>query len=158
MAFTLVEEWEHEAKQTRKVLERVPADKLGWKPHQKSASLGSLAMHVANIPSWAHATLLEGEYNFTGEQMPEPRSTQEILAHFDKTSAEMLEALKAAKPMDDPWHLKFQGNIIFTQSRGATARTFLFSHFIHHRAQLTVYLRLLDVPVPGLYGPSADER
>jgi uncharacterized damage-inducible protein DinB len=160
----ILPEFEQEMANTRKTLERVPDDKFDWKPHAKSSSLGGLATHLANIPSWTKFTFAQdeldiappGEPAFTLEQA---KSTADLLAAFDQNVADARSALAGAE--DEKWFGKWSllrgGNTIMTLPRAAVMRGFVLSHLIHHRAQLGVYLRLLDVPVPAIYGPSADE-
>ena len=161
---TLLPEFDHEMANTRKTLERVPDDKFAWKPHDKSMSLGGLATHLANIPSWTANTFDQDELDIAPVGAPpfrleEAKSRADLLAAFDKNVASARAALEAAS--DENWQGKWSllsgGNRIFTLPRTAVMRGFIMSHSIHHRAQLGVYLRLLDVPVPSIYGPSADE-
>jgi uncharacterized damage-inducible protein DinB len=150
---------EHELSQTRRVLERVPDEHLGWRPHPKSWPLGSLALHVATLPAWNTTTLTTEMHDLAGMgRNAPPASRDEILATFDRSVAGLKAVWEAAgdAALGVPWTLRFGEREIFTLPRGAVLRSGM-SHLIHHRAQLTVYLRLLDVPVPGLYGPSADE-
>lgn len=151
---------------TRKVLSRVPDDKLGWKPHEKSMTLGQLASHLAEMHTWGSVTLTTSELDLAPVDGPkqEPfrgQTTAEILARFDEGSAALQAAL--ADATDDgawmsPWSLKMAGQTMFTLPRVAVVRGMICNHIIHHRGQLSVYLRLLDVPVPSMYGPSADEK
>ena len=161
---SVLPEFDQEAANTRKVLERVPDDKLAWKHHAKSFSMGALAQHLATIPQWGTMTLEDDHFDLTGSrasEFPPPVNSQrELLAIFDANRSSFRAALEAA---DDarllaPWSLKKGSHVIFTMPRIAVLRSMIMNHSIHHRAQLTVYLRLNDIPVPGLYGPSADER
>ncbi|HWZ33933.1 MAG TPA: DinB family protein [Bryobacteraceae bacterium] len=160
----LLPEFDQEMANTRKTLERVPAGKTDWKPHEKSMTLGRLAGHVAELPGWAVETLKRDELEVMPPgQPPQPfvsGSAQELLAMFDKKTAEARAALEQASNDDmmKPWTLKVRGNVAFTLPKAAVLRGFVMNHLIHHRAQLGVYLRLNDIPVPALYGPSADER
>lgn len=158
----LIPEFDNEMPNTRKVLERVPEDKFGWKPHEKSPTLIWLASHVANIPAWGAVTLNSQYFDVeSGDFKPaEPKSRKELLEAFDANVKICRAAFeKAADPQFlEPWSLKAGGNTIFTLPRVAVVRTMVMNHLIHHRAQLTVYLRMNDVPVPALYGPSADEK
>jgi uncharacterized damage-inducible protein DinB len=156
----LVSELDFEVANTRKVLERVPEAKLGWKPHEKSWSLGELATHVANLPGWLPVTLQQESLD--ASTVPTPTvagSTEELLQTFDTKVREAREALRQAddKQLFASWSLLMQGKHMFTMPRMAVLRNFILNHSIHHRAQLGVYLRLLDVAVPSVYGPSADE-
>jgi len=157
---TLVPEFDHEIGVTRRVLERVPEDKFGWKPHAKSMSLGELATHVATIPFWGVPTLNQPELDLGGQNQNTPASSRaDLLARFDKNTAETRAALvgKTDAEMMVVWSLKNNGEKLFTMPRVAVWRSFVLNHLIHHRAQLGVYLRLNDVAVPASYGPSADE-
>jgi uncharacterized damage-inducible protein DinB len=160
----LLPEFDHEMANTRKTLERVPDDKFSWKPHEKSMALGGLSTHLANIPSWTAMTFDRDELDLApagGEpyRLPEAKSRDEVLAAFDKNVASARAALEAAtdENWQGKWSLLMGGKTIFTLPRTAVMRGFIMSHMIHHRAQLGVYLRLLDIPVPSIYGPSADE-
>ena len=161
----LLGEFDHEMANTRKTLERVPEDKFDWKPHAKSGSMIWLAGHVANIPGWAKETVERDTLDIAPSGQPPtpppaPRSRKELLELFDKNVTAGRAALAAAN--DDahwmkPWSLLSGGKMILTMPRVAVMRGFVMNHLIHHRAQLGVYLRLNDVPVPAIYGPSADE-
>ncbi|HEX8693802.1 MAG TPA: DinB family protein [Longimicrobium sp.] len=154
---------EREMKQTRRVLERVPDEHWDWKPHQKSMSLGHLAAHVANLPRWQATVLASDFFDVATVPPPDyaaaPKTRDELLRRFDENAAAMQAALDAAgdEALLRTWELRQGEHVITSLSRAAAIRTLGISHIIHHRAQLTVYLRQLDVPVPGLYGPSADE-
>ncbi len=161
LAQSLAAELDYEAANTRKTLSRVPLEKYDWQPHPKSFSLGRLANHVANLLKWGSGTMSSTEYDF--EKQPyaadEHRTTEALLAGFDAklaaTRAAIAEADEAA--FFEPWTLRRGEQVFFTLPRVAVLRSMVFNHGIHHRGQLTVYLRELDVPVPALYGPSADE-
>lgn len=156
----LLPEFDHEMQNTRKSLERVPDNKLGWKPHQKSMTLGGLATHLATINHWVDATLGQDSFDVSNvPPQPELKSRQEILAAFDKNTVSARKAIAGAsdEQLMKPWSLLSEGKAIFTLPRAAVLRSFIMNHTIHHRAQLGVYLRLNDVPVPSIYGPSADE-
>jgi len=156
----LLPEFDHEMTVTRKLLERLPEDKFAWKPHQKSYSLGQLAQHVATIPMWGSVTLNEPEIDIAGGQPPSvPRTRAEVLATFDGHVAATRAALvgKSDAEFMAPWALKREGHVIFSMPKATVWRSFVMSHLIHHRAQLGVYLRMQDVPLPSMYGPSADE-
>lgn len=153
---------EHELNVTRRVLERVPDEHLAWKPHEKSMSLGGLATHIATIPSWIETILTQDEFDVAtigGPQQP-LASRDEILARFDGLVAKVKELVSQAgdEELLVPWVLRRGETVILNAPRAAIVRTMGISHSIHHRAQLTVYLRQLGVPVPGIYGPSADEQ
>jgi uncharacterized damage-inducible protein DinB len=160
----ILPEFDHEMTNTRKTLERVPDDRFGWKPHKKSMSLGGLSTHLANIPSWTAQTFDRDELDVAPPGSPpyrleEAKSTAELLEAFDKNVAAARAALEAAtdENWQGKWTLLMTEKPIFTLPRTAVMRGFVMNHLIHHRAQLGVYLRLLDVPVPSIYGPSADE-
>jgi len=161
----LLPEFDQEMVNTRKVLERCPVDKYGWKPHAKSFSMGSLATHVANNPGWGVDVIGKDSFDVAPEGAPPYRedvakSTEELLAKFDKNAAAMRTALEGASDehLLAEWSLLAGGKTLFSMPRIACLRSFVMNHTIHHRAQLTVYLRINDVPVPALYGPSADEQ
>jgi uncharacterized damage-inducible protein DinB len=157
----LLPEFDHEMTVTRKVLERVPEDRLDWKPHPKSMALGQLAQHVATIPMWGSMTLNRTELDLGGSQPLPPMNTRaELLAAFDQNVKETRAALtgKSDGELMVPWTLKNSGHTILSMPRAAVWRGFVMSHHIHHRAQLAVYLRMNDVPIPSMYGPSADEN
>ena len=156
----LMPEFDHEMASTRKVLDRLPEDRFDWKPHPKSFSLGELGTHVATLPIWGTETLLRSEIDIGNT----PRtaaiaSKSAMLATFDRNVADARAALtgKTDAELAAMWSLKRNGKTVFSMPKTTVLRSFVMSHLIHHRAQLTVYLRLLDVPVPSLYGPSADE-
>ncbi len=156
-----IAELKQEAAATRKVLERVPMDKADWKPHAKSMKLGSLANHVAELLSWTMVTMDQDELDFaTFEYKPEiPKTTEELIKKFDdmvEKSVECLQRCEDAKFMEN-WTMRNGDKIFMTMPKAAVLRSFTFNHEYHHRAQLGVYLRLLDIPVPGVYGPTADE-
>ena len=162
---TMLPEFDQEMANTRKVLERVPAAKFSWKPHPKSSEFGALAAHIANMADWAGLTLQSDSFDYAPPgappyETPKFASTDELLAAFDKSVAQARSALLAADDgkMLAPWTLMAGGKAVMTMPRVAVIRTFVMNHTIHHRAQLGVYLRLNDIPVPGLYGPSADEQ
>lgn len=158
-------EFDEEMANTRKVLERVPDAKLDWKCHPKSHTIGWNANHLAEIPSWVPGTLAATSWDFDppgGEryQMPALTSQREILELFDRNVAEARQSIAAVQDdaeMDTLWTLLEGGKEIVTMPRSAIIRGFILSHIIHHRAHLLVYLRLNDIPVPGMYGPSGDE-
>jgi len=163
-AQSLLPEYDHEMAGCRTTLERVPMDHYGFKPHPKSYTLGQLANHLAGIGGWVESTMNLTELDFslpeTQARVPAPATTrEELLRIFDEGSAKGRVALAAAADADFSvvWSGKSQGQVIFAMPRIAVYRSFIMNHAIHHRAQLCVYLRLLDVPVPALYGPSADE-
>jgi uncharacterized damage-inducible protein DinB len=156
-------EFDQEMSSTRKVLERVPDEKLDWRAHPKSNTIGWNANHLAEMPGWVVMTIREKSLDIAppggpAYQSPKGRTRREILEVFDKNVAAARQAISAAKDeeMDQPWSLLKGGQALFTMPRRAVIRTFVVNHIIHHRAILCVYLRLNDVPVPGMYGPSGD--
>jgi uncharacterized damage-inducible protein DinB len=160
----ILPEFDQESATTRKVLERCPEDKYGWKPHTKSFSMAQLATHLANTAGWAVLVLTEDSFDYAPPGAPpfkeDPAGTKkELLERFDKNIAAAREAL--AKTEDEqfmqPWTLLGGGNPVFTMPRIGVVRSMIMNHMVHHRAQLGVYLRLNDVPVPMMYGPTADE-
>lgn len=160
----MVAEFDHEMATTRKTLERVPDDKFDWKPHTKSTSLGQLAAHIAMLTNFGKMVVETPGFDMNPPdgrrwQPPVLKSRAEILAAFDQAVPASRAAMGAAsdEALLQPWSLKNGGAVIFTLPRVAALRTMMLNHIIHHRAQLGVYLRLNDVPVPGSYGPSADE-
>ncbi len=160
IADTLLPEFDREMTTTRKLLERVPEEKFAWKPHPKSMSLAELATHVATLPSWGAVTLTQAEIDMGGSNTNTAvTSRADLLARFDKNVAETRAALvgKSDAEMMLPWSLKQNGQKLFTMPKTAVWRSFVVNHLVHHRGQLSVYLRLNDVPVPAMYGPSADE-
>ncbi len=160
IAQMLLPEFDEEMKNTRKILERVPDDRLSYKPHEKSMALGRLASHVAEMAGWVKTTLEVEELVITPGQKPfDAASRQEILETFDKNVAEARAAIARASDADlaKTWTLKFGDKTVFSMPRSAVLRSMAMSHMIHHRAQLGVYLRLNEIEIPGMYGPSADE-
>lgn len=164
LSSVLLPEFDHEWANTRRTLERIPEDKLDWKPHEKSFPMGHLGAHIANILNWAVHTVNDESVDLAPPDAPPPQnkppaSRQEILDTFDKNLAEARAAIAGASDehLKKPWTLLHGGNTIFTMPRIAVLRGAIMNHSIHHRAQLGVYLRLNDVAVPALYGPSADE-
>lgn len=160
LADTILSELDEEAKTTRRVLERVPEDKLSWKPHRKAFSLGQLALHIASVPGGVAAAVGPDSFEVPGFTQPEAGSRKEILDTFAKS---MESARDTLKNMDDArlnasWSLTKNGKVLVEMPRIAFLRSILLNHHYHHRGQLSVYLRILDVPVPSIYGPSADEN
>jgi uncharacterized damage-inducible protein DinB len=158
----LFAELDQEAATTRRVLERVPDNRLAWKPHAKSMSLGQLALHVATIPGAVAKLLTSDGLDMGGVSFEQPaaKSASELLPALDesiKTAKEVLTGLNDHKAMAT-WKLTRAGKELFAAPRIGVARTIMLNHWYHHRGQLSVYLRLLDVPVPSIYGPSADEN
>lgn len=160
MVEAILKEFRDEVPATRRVLERIPQDKLSWKPHPKSRSLGELATHVANLHGMAEKIATSDEFA-AGASAPAPvNSAEEIRAAFEKNVRSGEEALSKLSEEDalKSWRLVFKGKELVRKTRIAALRTNLLNHMYHHRGQLSVYLRLLDVPVPVVYGPTADEN
>ena len=157
---SLLSEFREEVPATRRLLERVPTDKLGWKPHPKSRSLGELAMHVAGVMGMAERIANANEFSPSGAPPAPPATAEEILEVFERNVRASEEALgklseEAGKA---EWRFIFRGKELFRKPRVAGLRTNVLNHLYHHRGQLSVYLRLLEVPVPVVYGPTADEN
>jgi uncharacterized damage-inducible protein DinB len=161
---SLLPEYDHELATTRRLLERVPDADMGWRPHPKSFTLGQLAGHIANLPFWClttiQTTVLDVDTVGEAALAREPASTAAMLANFDKAVKEARAALAGCGDGElmSPWTLKKGDLEIFTMPKISALRSFVMNHLIHHRGQLSVYLRLRDVPLPAIYGPSADEQ
>ena len=153
-----------ESAATRRALERVPFDKAEWAPHEKSMTLGRLAGHIAEMQTWGVFILTRDEFDMApgGEGYVSPvfESLDDLLATFDEGVSAIEEALSSVTDEEwaEHWSLKSGGKEVFGGRRGSFFSSMVINHVIHHRGQLTVYLRLCDVPVPGIYGPSADEQ
>ena len=156
---SLLPEFDQEMAVTRRLLERVPGERGDWKPHPKSFSLGHLAQLVSWMPGWIANTLRDTKLDLQGTAGYSLEKTETLLAGFDQNVRDARAALEAAKDADFevPWSLTRGAQVLFTAPRAAVVRSHI-SHLSHHRGQLTVYLRLLDVPIPSIYGPTADER
>lgn len=157
----LIAEMQHEAAVTRKCLERIPSEKFNWKPHEKSMEFSRLASHVAEMFAWTMPTVQDAELDFAKwEYKPfEPATTDDLVSFFDKNVEQAVQALEnmTDAAFMDNWSLRNGEEIYFTMPKAAVMRSFVLNHIVHHRGQLSVYLRLNDIPVPSLYGPSADE-
>lgn len=161
----LLPEFDNEMATTQRVLERVPEDKLGWKPHAKSGTMAWLSGHVASLPNWAVIAMQTQEIDVAPKdgaeqkRSPTPGTSKELMAIFEKNKTAAREAIASASDEElmKPWTLMKGGEKIFTIPKIAVLRGFVMNHMIHHRGQLTVYLRLTDTPVPPVYGPTADE-
>lgn len=159
----LLAEFDHEMAVTRGLLERLPDDAFDWKPHERSFSLGGLATHLAQLPHWGRAILDHDHYDLAesdGNRAALKDSGAAVIEVFDAHVAEARSrlAVMADAELAAPWSLKRGGQVLMSMPRYAAFRRFLLDHTIHHRGQLTVYLRLRDVPLPPIYGPTADER
>lgn len=151
-------EFDAEMASTRRVMERVPSDKADWKPHPKSFSLAHLTQLVATMPGWFVGTLRDDHIDLGKQSGYSNQSTETLLQTFDRLVAETREVIRNTKDsdLDQQWQLRMNGQPLVTSTKGETTRQTM-SHLAHHRGQLTVYLRLLDIPVPSVYGPTADE-
>jgi uncharacterized damage-inducible protein DinB len=165
IADAFLPEVDQEMAQTRKTLARVPDDKFSYKPHEKSMEMGALALHIAMMTGWGADTLKNDNFDVApvggpAYEMPTAKNTAEVLALFDQNVVALKAALAEADndAMMKQWSLLQGGTPLFSMPRAAVIRGMILNHLVHHRGQLTVYLRLNDVPVPALYGPSADEQ
>jgi uncharacterized damage-inducible protein DinB len=163
IAESILPEFDHEMATTRVLLERVPSDRAEWSPHAKSRSLGDLAMHVARIPEWTSIALERTEFDASAPvngafTTPPYESAAQLLRVYDDNvrAARALVARTTDGEFMVQWTLKNAGRALFSMPRVAVFRSFILNHAVHHRGQLTVYLRLLDVPIPNVYGPTAD--
>lgn len=158
----MINELTHEAAQTRKMLERVPFELWDYKPHEKSMSLGQLAVHIAELPMYVSFTFKGEELDFAKwEYKPyEPKDKEDLLRFFDENVKGAIETLESEDGVNmfKPWTMRRGETIFFTMPKVAVCRSFALNHLVHHRGQLSVYLRLNDVAIPGMYGPSADEK
>jgi len=162
---TLLPEFDMEMDNTRRTLKRLPDDKFSWQPHEKSGTLGWLANHIATIPHWAKMTMEQesvdlADPNRSNSGPPLPKDRKGVLELFEKNRNEARTALEGGTDTAyaKPWALFMGDRELFREPRANVLRRMVFNHIIHHRGQLTMYFRLLNVPVPGLYGPSADEQ
>jgi uncharacterized damage-inducible protein DinB len=161
---SMLPEFDHETANARRVLERIPNDRLGWRPHPRSWTMGELATHLANLPTWVAQSIEHDSFDMKPPGGPPPRATlatsvAELLTRFDANVLAARTSLAGAgdTTLMAPWNLLSAGTAVLTLPRVAVLRSFFMNHFIHHRAQLCLYLRLTDVPVPAMYGSSADE-
>ena len=164
MKDALVPEFEHEMALTRKLLERVPDERFDWQPHVKSMSLGRLAGHLAELPGWAGVTLQQDAFDVQPEgaapYTPPPTTTRaDVLAQFDANLEKARAAIGATSDAEfsKPWSFQKGGAVLWTMPKAVVLRNFVLNHNVHHRAQLGVYLRMVDVLLPSTYGPSADD-
>lgn len=161
IAETLLLDFDHEIANTRRTLERIPENDPQWRPHEKSMPIGRLALHTARLPEFCTRILTTDELNLAKEKFPDItfESTAHLLTELDRTAAEAKSILAAASDDDlqKSWKLSVGDRVFVDEPKMALYRTMFLNHLVHHRAQLGVYLRLLGIPVPGLYGPSADE-
>jgi uncharacterized damage-inducible protein DinB len=159
MPMSPLPEFEPEMATTRRLIERVPSEKAEWKPHPKSVSIAHLALLVAGMPGWIVNAIRETELDLAKGAGYSNQKTEALVAMFDRNVADAKEALASVteRDLDVIWSLKMGDKVLFSAPRREVVRQHL-NHLIHHRGQLSVYLRLVDVPVPSIYGPTADER
>jgi len=161
IAAALIAEMEHEAAVTRTCLERISADKFDWKPHEKSMTFGRLASHIAEMFAWTPSTMEHAELDFSKmDYKPfDPSTTEELVEYLDKNVAEAVASLRSSSDerFMENWTMRNGEQVYFTMPKVAVMRSFVMNHIVHHRGQLSVYLRLNDISVPSIYGPSADE-
>lgn len=161
MAPALLAEFREEATITKRILDRVPGDKLTWKPHAKSMSLGQLALHIASVPGNLARILQQDSFDVAQRsfEAPSPKNLEEILAAYDQSVRDGEQFLSDLTPQqaNGMWQLRKKDKELFSRPRIEVVRTIMLNHWYHHRGQLSVYLRLLEVPVPVIYGRSADE-
>ena len=161
IAEILLLDFDHEIGNTRRTLERIPENDPQWRPHEKSMPIGRLALHTARLPQFCTRILTTSELDMDKEKWPDIifESTAHLLSELDRSAAETKSHLAASSDahLKESWRFLYQGKAIIDTPRMILYRTMFLNHLVHHRAQLGVYLRLLNIPVPGLYGPSADE-
>ena len=162
---SILPEFDHETTTTRKLLERIPGDRADWKPHPKSMTVSDLGVHLSNLLMWARMTMQEAELDLNppaGTPVPSPRfeSVEKLLETYDANRSAAREALAAVSDAElaQPWSLKNGGQTVFTMPRVNVLRFFVMNHLVHHRGQLSVYLRMLEIPLPSIYGPTADGK
>ena len=159
----LMAEFDQEMAVTRQMLERLPEAAFGWKPHARSMSLGGLATHLSQIPHWGTSILMRDGYDLVHDNTghaAEKQTVAEVLQTFDAHTREVRQCLaeKTDAELRAPWALKQSGQLVMSMPKAGALRRFLFNHLVHHRGQLSVYLRLQNVPLPPIYGPTADEQ
>ena len=158
----LLGELKNESANTKKIIERIPTEKLDWQPHEKSMTIGKLATHIANLPVWIGRIINADGFDFALSGSTEKKeTTQAILELFTQRLNEAEKALSAAtsdEMFNAMWTVSRNNEVLYQLPKKVAIRSFTFNHIYHHRGQLSVYLRLLDIPVPGMYGPSADEK
>jgi uncharacterized damage-inducible protein DinB len=157
---TLLAEFDHEMGTTRRLLERIPDAQIAWKPHDKSMSLGGLATHLSNLPNWGTTILTDASYDLAAgpPHLTAGDSRADVLRNFDTAVAQTRLALdRTDAELGAQWKLTRGDQEMFSMPRAVAFRSFVLYHIVHHRGQLSVYLRLTGVPVPSIYGPSADE-
>ncbi len=159
---SIIREFEHEAQTTRRHLERLPEDKLDWRPHEKSYTAGALAAHLVECIRWGDSIFTQDEFNFDPATFKfyKAESVDDLLKNFDEAVGDCQRALQSVDEtaLEKNWRLMMRGRTLVEKNKADVFRDFTLSHLIHHRGQFSVYLRLLDVAVPGSYGPTADEQ
>jgi uncharacterized damage-inducible protein DinB len=153
-------EFKHEAGVTRKLLERIPTEKFSWKPHEKSMTMGRLAAHIIELIWWPQDIMVKPEFDFSSNTRSfDPQTNTELLELFDKNLQPTIESIGTASDehFQENWTLRMGDHVILCMPRSQVIRVVILNHLIHHRGQLSVYLRLNDISVPSIYGPSADE-
>lgn len=159
---SLLKELQGEAAATRKMLERIPEDKYGWKPHEKSMTMGNLAAHLAENLGWAALIIDTDDFNFesSGYKPPEIKTKEELLKMFDDGLSKAVASFKNAddKRLNGNWIMRSNDKVYIDSPRTEVLRSFFFSHSAHHRGQLSVYMRINDIPLPQIYGPTADDK
>mgnify|MGYP005983586233 CR=1 FL=1 len=162
IAKALLSELKREAENTRKILKVVPADKFSWKPHKKSTNLLELTHHIAELTGWVNWIITFDELDFASQPAPEyPKNTDELVQFFDDNLSKSIHSLELTNDDDllqKLWTLRMGEHILLQLPKVEVLRSICFNHIYHHRGQLSVYLRLLDVKIPGMYGPSADDE
>ena len=157
----MIREIEHEGSQTKRILERIPIDSFNWKPHEKSKTIGELAIHVAQTPAWTSRILAGTDFNLLTlkRDVPQINSADDLVKISAENIQKAVDDLQktADEDMMETWTFRRGDHVVFSLPRAAAIRSMSMNHVIHHRGQLSVYLRLLNIPVPGMYGPSADE-
>ena len=155
----LLKELEAETTSSRKCLERIPSELFGWKPHERSMETGYLALIVAEIPKWIQHTIDGSEIDFATFQHAQPKSGSELAKHFDENLQKAKQALERAtdEALKEPFALKNSGQLLVSSTKREMLAP-MINHLVHHRGQLTIYMRLNNIPVPSIYGPSADDR
>lgn len=156
----ILPEFDYEMANARKVLERIPDDKLDWRAHPKSNTFGWNANHIAEIPGWVEYTLVRPNLDVATYQSPKFTNVKDILAEFDKNVESARKAIKNVpeSALGEIWSLTHGDQVLLKFPKSAVIRTYVLNHLIHHRAHVCVYLRLNDIPVPGMYGPSGDDN
>lgn len=154
-----LQEFEAEVRATRRCIEKIPLDKFDWKPHEKSMNLGYLTLLVAEIPKWTSTMIEKSEIDFATFEHYQPKNSEDMLKHFDENVEGAKKAMHAVsnEALLENFHLKNNGEIIFSSPKKENISSTI-NHWVHHRGQLTVYMRLNDIAVPSIYGPSADDQ